>query len=204
MFQWWLFESYELCLFDLFEVFELCLCGLWLFELWLFESLEFCLFDLIGLFGLFGLSGLFELCLFELFGVFVLCMFELWLFELWLFELWLFELFELCLFELIGLFGLFELRLFELVELLWLFALCFGFAFFRFAADLCAGLSESTRCAGVAEGPTFASALVVDGCYLCSMRRLEQVGAVRWSGKRPDIRVGSCCRRVLSVFRAPA
>ena len=87
--------------------------------------------------------------------------------------LWLFELLGLCLFELIALFGLFELRLFELVGLLWLFALCSGFAFFRFAADLCAGLSESTRCAGAAEGPTFASALVVDGCYLCSCMRVR-------------------------------
>ena len=56
----------------------------------------------------------------------------------------------------------------------WFFVSCvrvgsyFGFAFVRFAADLCVGLSKSARCAGAAKGPTFGSALVVDGCYLCS------------------------------------
>ena len=35
----------------------------------------------------------------------------------------------------------------------------------------------------------------------CPVRRLEQVGAVRWGGKRPDIRVGSCFRRALSGHR---
>ena len=69
--------------------------------------------------------------------------------------------------------------------------------FFRKGADLCAGLSKSTQCAGAAKGPTFAStlpghrrervdtvrvgaatgptfasALVVDGRYLCSCVRV--------------------------------
>ena len=59
--------------------------GLCFFELWLFESLELCLFELIGLFVMFELSDLFELCLlesFELFGLFVLCLLRLFLFEL--------------------------------------------------------------------------------------------------------------------------
>ena len=49
----------------------------------------------------------------------------------------------------------------------------FGFVFVRFAADLCVGLSKSARCAGAAKGPTFGSALVVDGCYLCSCARVR-------------------------------
>ena len=90
-------------------------------------------------------------------------------------------------FELIGLFGFFELCLFESFELfgLCVFKLCvglgcascfvctwvscFGFAFARFAADLGAGVSESTRCALEAtKGPAFAASLVVDGRYLCA------------------------------------
>ena len=49
-------------------------------------------------------------------------------------------------------------------------ASCFGFAFARFAADLGAGVSESTRCAlEAAKGLPFAAALVVDGRrYLCA------------------------------------
>ena len=46
---------------------------------------------------------------------------------------------------------------------------------------LCVGLSKSARCAGAAKGPTFGSALVVDGCYrlMGTGHRRELVGTVR-------------------------
>ena len=83
-----------------------------------------------------------------------------------------------------------------------LFALCFGFAFFRFAADLCAGLSESTRCAGAAEGPTFASALVVDGCYLCSCVRVRACESRVWPVDKSarGVDVMFCCSRSVSAL----
>ena len=52
--------------------------------------------------------------------------------------------------------------------------LVFGFACAGFAADLGVSVSGSgTVRVGAAKGPTFASALVVDGRYLCSCVRVR-------------------------------
>ena len=62
----------------------------------------------------------------------------------------------------------------------------------RKGAVRCAGLSKSAQCAGAAKGPTFASALVVDGRYLCSRARVR-VSLVFWP---VDVSARGCGRDV--------
>ena len=105
----------------------------------------------------------------------------------WLFALCLFELclFELCLFESFELFGLgvFVLCVGLVCALCFVCAWvsCFGFAFSRFAADLGAGLSESTRCALGRQKARRSRLLLLSTGVICVLVRVcVRVSLVFW------------------------